>query len=69
MHSAKTQLIIAAAASSKVDLLPLPKESQKDFHELNFKWRNQRQLRKRRRTLQAAGCNQAHATRLRGKTR
>lgn len=40
-------------------LLPPIKEAQPDFHELNFKWRNQRQLRKNRRRANALGFKSA----------
>lgn len=50
-------------------LLPLLKERTPDFHQLNFKWRNQRQLRKQRRQAAAAGKKGVFSKRLRGTTR
>lgn len=57
-----------------VDLPPAqgnigPFESPLDFHQLNFKHRNQRQLRKRRRQAAAAGKKNVFKKRLRGITR
>lgn len=49
--------------------LHMLKETPKAFHELNFKWRNQRQLRKKRRRAAAAGKKNVFKKSLRGKTR
>lgn len=43
------------------DLIPPTLEAKTPLHQLNFRWRNQRQIRKTRRRAHAAGISAAFA--------
>jgi hypothetical protein len=58
MHSAILPLMLTAAGMADINYLPPLKEST-PHHQLNFRWRNQKQVRKNRRRAHAAGKRNA----------
>lgn len=60
MHSAVLPFILTAAGMGS-GLTYLLKPTPTPHHQLNFRWRNQRQIRKARRRAAAAGYRKAFA--------